>query len=213
MQHAKSVYLAHWNPEEFPRPEPENRDRIRAFIKYAFIDGRWKARPTNPQPPPELKQSQPEPQSIAKSADDLLISWGDSPSTSLISPATLPQQSQPQLQPKSQPQSQPQPSSNAQQKDPFAALNFLQAQPESQPQVEISQPTPTQQTPSQLPSPYSQPSAVTNNSPQHSPYHVQRSPAQPVSSHNYNVTASSSSQQAQLFHQPQTLNLAPRTFP
>ena len=40
-QEAKSTYLAKWTPAEFAAPQPGDTNRIREFIKCAFVERRW----------------------------------------------------------------------------------------------------------------------------------------------------------------------------
>jgi hypothetical protein len=38
--------LALWNPDEFPLPDPNDRERVRKFIRMTYIEKRWVRRNT-----------------------------------------------------------------------------------------------------------------------------------------------------------------------
>jgi hypothetical protein len=41
VQVAKSIWLARWTQHAFPLPQPNDKDRIRTFIKMKYIDKVW----------------------------------------------------------------------------------------------------------------------------------------------------------------------------
>lgn len=43
-QAAISAYLARWNPSDYPKPDPSNKEEVRRFIRMAFVDQAWRAK-------------------------------------------------------------------------------------------------------------------------------------------------------------------------
>jgi hypothetical protein len=43
---ARREWLALWKPDEFPLPDPNDRERVRKFIRMTYIEKRWVRRNT-----------------------------------------------------------------------------------------------------------------------------------------------------------------------
>eukprot|EP01122_Echinamoeba_exundans_P012770 TRINITY_DN5427_c0_g1_i1.p1 TRINITY_DN5427_c0_g1~~TRINITY_DN5427_c0_g1_i1.p1 ORF type:complete len:503 (+),score=123.26 TRINITY_DN5427_c0_g1_i1:40-1548(+) len=145
---AIATYLARWNPSDYPKPDPSNKEEVRRFIRMAFVEQAWKAKGgSEPQREPEPSkkskeymvkipraQTQPvapaAPSKPKASIDDLLISWDDSAGAPSQA-QNQPQQSQAELWAAPTPQQHQQAAAppSAAASSPFAAFYDPQVSP------------------------------------------------------------------------------------
>ena len=50
--------MARWNSNEFPEPDPNDKDRIRQFIRLKYVEKRWVARGNNQRPQQQSQSHQ-----------------------------------------------------------------------------------------------------------------------------------------------------------